>query len=55
MTEEEQPKKRSEKRGRPRTVKYPNQAPKKRLKGVRLSMYISNESGACLEALSAYR
>ena len=56
MTDEEQPRpKRSEKRGRPRIVKYPNQAPNKRLKGARLSMYVSDEAGAQLEALAAYR
>ena len=56
MTDEEQARpKRSEKRGRPRVVKYPNQAPKKRLKGTRLSMYVSDEAGAQLEALTAYR
>jgi hypothetical protein len=40
---------------RPRTVKYPNQEPKKRLKGERLSLYIRKESGGCLEALAGYR
>jgi len=45
---------RKERRGRPKKVKYPNQPPKKRLKNVRITMSVGDETDRQLDALCAY-
>ena len=42
-------------RGAAQEAQRKERATKKRLKGARLSMYVSDEAGAQLEALAAYR